>query len=182
LVEVCPDRSGQTSTNSAGAGTQTDPAGPDGTRATQRATMGRMRAVIQRASRASVAVDGEIVGAIDKPGLVVLVGATHSDSAANAEKLAAKVWGLRILRDEQSCADVGAPLLVVSQFTVYADTRKGRRPSWSAAAPGEVAEPLVDHFCATLRELGAAVETGRFGAHMDVELVNDGPVTLILEA
>jgi D-aminoacyl-tRNA deacylase len=143
--------------------------------------MGRMRAVVQRVSRASVAVDGEIVGAIDKPGLVVLVGATHTDTPADAEKLATKIWGLRILDGEQSCADTGAPLLVVSQFTLYADTRKGRRPSWSLAAPGEVAEPLVDHFCAALRDLGASVETGRFGAHMDVSLVNDGPVTLILE-
>ncbi|MGH3486369.1 MAG: D-aminoacyl-tRNA deacylase [Actinopolymorphaceae bacterium] len=140
-----------------------------------------MRAVVQRVSRASVAVDGEIVGEIDKPGLLVLVGATHDDTPAQAEKLAAKVWGLRILAGEQSCADIGAPLLVVSQFTLYADTRKGRRPSWSLAAPGEVAEPLVDHFCAALRDLGASVETGRFGAHMDVSLVNDGPVTLILE-
>jgi D-aminoacyl-tRNA deacylase len=143
--------------------------------------MGRMRAVVQRVTRASVAVDGEIVGAIDKPGLVVLVGATHTDTPADAEKLATKIWGLRILDGEQSCADTGAPLLVVSQFTLYADTRKGRRPSWSLAAPGEVAEPLVDHFCAALRDLGASVETGRFGAHMDVSLVNDGPVTLILE-
>ena len=144
--------------------------------------MGRMRAVVQRVSRASVTVDGEVVGAIDKPGLVVLVGATHSDTTANADKLAAKIWGLRILAGEQSCADVGAPLLVVSQFTVYADTRKGRRPSWSQAAPGEVAEPLVAYFCTALRGLGASVETGRFGAHMEVALVNDGPVTLILEA
>ncbi|WP_026257695.1 D-aminoacyl-tRNA deacylase [Actinopolymorpha alba] len=141
-----------------------------------------MRSVVQRVSQASVTVDGEIVGAIDKPGLLVLVGATHSDTPARAEKLAAKIWGLRILADERSCADVGAPLLVVSQFTLYADTRKGRRPSWSEAAPGEVAEPLVEHFCATLRQLGATVETGKFGAHMEVALVNDGPVTLILEA
>jgi len=144
--------------------------------------MGRMRAVVQRVSRASVTVDGEVVGAIDKPGLLVLLGATHSDTPAQAEKLAGKIWGLRILAGEQSCADLGAPLLVVSQFTLYADTRKGRRPSWSDAAPGEVAEPLVEHFCAALRQLGAAVESGRFGAHMDVALVNDGPVTLILEA
>jgi D-aminoacyl-tRNA deacylase len=156
--------------------------GPAGPHAPRGATMGRMRAVVQRVSRASVSIDGEVVGAIDKPGLVVLVGATHSDTTTHAEKLAAKIWDLRILADEQSCADVGAPLLVVSQFTLYADTRKGRRPSWSAAAPGEVAEPLVDHFCTALRELGAAVETGRFGAHMEVALVNDGPVTLILEA
>lgn len=140
-----------------------------------------MRAVVQRVSQASVVVDGETVGAIDKPGLLVLLGATHSDTPAEAEKLAGKIWGLRILDGERSCSDVGAPLLVVSQFTLYADTRKGRRPSWSAAAPGEVAEPLVEHFCTTLRGLGASVETGRFGAHMDVSLVNDGPVTLIVE-
>ncbi|GAA5015224.1 D-aminoacyl-tRNA deacylase [Actinopolymorpha pittospori] len=140
-----------------------------------------MRAVVQRVSHASVVVDGETVGAIDKPGLLVLLGATHTDSPAEAEKLAGKIWGLRILDGERSCSDVGAPLLVVSQFTLYADTRKGRRPSWSAAAPGEVAEPLVEHFCTTLRGLGATVETGRFGAHMDVSLVNDGPVTLIVE-
>ncbi len=141
-----------------------------------------MRAVVQRVSRASVTVEGQVVGTIDKPGLLVLVGATHGDSPAEAEKLAAKIWGLRILAGERSCADLGAPLLVISQFTLYADTRKGRRPSWSEAAPGAVAEPLVEHFCTSLRGLGAAVETGRFGAHMDVELVNDGPVTLILEA
>jgi D-aminoacyl-tRNA deacylase len=141
-----------------------------------------MRAVVQRVSQASVSVDGEVVGAIDKPGLVVLVGATHSDTPARAERLANKVWELRILADERSCSDVGAPLLVVSQFTLYADTRKGRRPSWSDAAPGPVAEPLVEHFCASLRSRGATVETGRFGAHMDVALVNDGPVTVILEA
>ncbi|HEY8456692.1 MAG TPA: D-aminoacyl-tRNA deacylase [Actinopolymorphaceae bacterium] len=141
-----------------------------------------MRAVVQRVSRASVTVDGEVVGAIDKPGLLVLVGSTHDDTPAKAEKLAAKIWGLRILAGEKSCSDVGAPLLVVSQFTLYADTRKGRRPSWSDAAPGEVAEPLIEHFCATLRGLGATVETGRFGAHMEVALVNDGPVTLILES
>jgi D-tyrosyl-tRNA(Tyr) deacylase len=140
-----------------------------------------VRAVVQRVTQASVTVDGEVVGAIDRPGLVVLVGVTHSDTKAHAEKLAAKIWGLRILADERSCSDVDAPLLVVSQFTLYADTRKGRRPSWSEAAPREVAEPLVEHVVATLRDLGATVETGRFGAHMKVALVNDGPVTLILE-
>ena len=140
-----------------------------------------MRAVVQRVTQASVTVDGEVVGAIDRPGLVVLVGVTHSDTEAHAEKLASKIWGLRILADERSCSDVDAPLLVVSQFTLYADTRKGRRPSWSEAAPREVAEPLVEHVVATLRALGATVETGRFGAHMKVALVNDGPVTLILE-
>lgn len=124
---------------------------------------------------------GETVGRIDEPGLVVLVGATHDDTSARAEKLAGKVQGLRILEGEASCADTGAPLLVISQFTLYADTRKGRRPSWSAAAPGEIAEPLVEAFVAALRRRGARVETGRFGAHMHVELVNDGPVTLIVE-
>ncbi|MQA83760.1 MAG: D-tyrosyl-tRNA(Tyr) deacylase [Streptosporangiales bacterium] len=141
-----------------------------------------MRAVVQRVSRASVAVDGSVVGAIDEPGLVVLVGATHTDTEAQADKLAAKIWGLRILEGEASCSDVGAPLLVVSQFTLYADTRKGRRPSWSAAAPGEVAEPLVEEFVGALRRRGARVETGVFGAHMDVALAGDGPVTLIVEA
>lgn len=127
-------------------------------------------------------VGGEVVGEIDKPGLLVLLGVTHTDGQAEADKLAGKIWGLRILRDEQSCSDIGAPLLVVSQFTLYADTRKGRRPSWSQAAPGEVAEPLVDYFCAALRSLGAVVETGRFGAQMEVSLVNDGPVTILVEA
>jgi D-tyrosyl-tRNA(Tyr) deacylase len=140
-----------------------------------------MRAVVQRVSRASVTVNGSIVGRIDRPGLVVLVGVTHSDTPADAERLAAKVHDLRILDGERSAADVGAPLLVVSQFTLYADTRKGRRPSWGAAAPGPVAEPLVDHVVDTLRGRGAHVETGHFGAHMAVELVNDGPVTLLLE-
>jgi D-tyrosyl-tRNA(Tyr) deacylase len=120
-------------------------------------------------------------GAIDEPGLLVLVGVTHSDTAGHAAKLAAKLWGLRILEWEKSCSDVGAPLLVISQFTLYADTRKGRRPSWLAAAPGPVAEPLVDAVVAALRELGAHVETGVFGADMKVELVNDGPVTIILD-
>ena len=141
-----------------------------------------MRAVVQRASRASVEVGGAAVASLPGPGLVVLVGVTHSDTAAVAAALARKIYHLRILRDEMSCADTGAPLLVISQFTLYADTRKGRRPTWQAAAPGPVAEPLVDSFVAALRALGAVVETGVFGAHMDVELVNDGPVTLILDA
>jgi D-tyrosyl-tRNA(Tyr) deacylase len=141
-----------------------------------------MRAVVQRVSQASVTVAGEVVGAIDGPGLLVLLGVTHGDTEATAATLARKVYELRILEGEKSCRDVDAPLLVVSQFTLYADTRKGRRPSWSAAAPGPVAEPLVDAFCAALRELGAQVETGRFGAMMQVALVNDGPVTLLLEA
>lgn len=140
-----------------------------------------MRAVVQRVSRASVTVDGSVVGALQEPGLVVLVGVTHDDTPAIAARLAAKIWGLRILDGEKSCSDVGAPLLVISQFTLYADTAKGRRPSWLAAAPGDVASPLVDAVVATLRELGARVETGVFGADMKVELVNDGPITIILE-
>lgn len=140
-----------------------------------------MRLVVQRVSRAAVSIDGEVVGAIG-PGLCVLVGATHADTPADADRLADKVWGLRILDGERSASDVDAPLLVVSQFTLYADVRKGRRPSWSAAAPGAVSEPLVDAFVAALRRRGAHVETGRFGAEMAVELVNDGPVTLTLDS
>lgn len=127
-------------------------------------------------------MDGEIVGRLPSAGLVVLAGVTHTDTTADAQKLADKVWNLRILDGEVSCADAQAPLLVISQFTLYADTRKGRRPSWGDAAPGPVAEPLVDAFVEALRGLGAHVETGRFGAHMLVSLVNDGPVTLILES
>jgi D-aminoacyl-tRNA deacylase len=140
-----------------------------------------MRCVVQVAREAAVSVDGHVVGALTGPGLVVLVGVTHTDTAADAVRLAAKVHDLRILPGERSAAEAGAPLLVVSQFTLYADTRKGRRPSWSAAAPGPVAEPLVDAFVASLRDRGAAVETGVFGADMQVSLVNDGPMTLILE-
>jgi D-tyrosyl-tRNA(Tyr) deacylase len=140
-----------------------------------------MRAVVQRVSSASVTVDGAVIGAIDEPGLLVLVGVTHDDTAAQADKLAAKVWGLRILDGEKSCSDLNAPLLVVSQFTLYADTAKGRRPSWNNAAPGPVAEPLVDAVVAALRALGARVETGKFGADMKVALVNDGPITIIIE-
>jgi D-tyrosyl-tRNA(Tyr) deacylase len=141
-----------------------------------------MRAVVQRVTSAHVTVADEVVGALQRPGLLVLVGVTHDDSAAIAARLADKVWNLRILADERSCAEVGAPLLVVSQFTLYADTRKGRRPSWSAAAPRPVSEPLVDAFVAALRSLGAEVATGVFGADMAVSLVNDGPVTLILDS
>src|SRR5712691_9496822 len=141
-----------------------------------------VRAVVQRASRASVEVAGATVGRLPGAGLVVLVGVTHSDTPATAAFLARKIYHLRILRDEKSCADTGAPLLVISQFTLYAETRKGRRPTWQAAAPGPVAEPLVTAFADTLRELGASVQTGVFGADMQVMLVNDGPVTLILEA
>ena len=140
-----------------------------------------MRAVVQRVSQASVSVDGRVTGAIDEPGLMVLVGVTHTDTPEQAAKLAAKLWGLRILEGEKSCSDVAAPLLVISQFTLYADTRKGRRPSWLAAAPGPVAEPLVDAVLEALRGLGAHVETGVFGADMKVQLTNDGPVTIVLD-
>ncbi|SNT59039.1 D-tyrosyl-tRNA(Tyr) deacylase [Streptosporangium subroseum] len=140
-----------------------------------------MRAVVQRVSSASVVVDGVTVGAIDEPGLLVLVGVTHTDTPAEAARLAAKLWGLRILSGEKSCSDIGAPLLVVSQFTLYGDARKGRRPTWQAAAPGPVAEPLVEAVCIGLRKLGAHVETGVFGADMQVTLTNDGPITLVLE-
>jgi D-tyrosyl-tRNA(Tyr) deacylase len=129
-----------------------------------------------------VTVDGAVVGRLTAPGLVVLVGVTHSDTQATAAALASKVYYLRILAGEKSCADLRAPLLVVSQFTLYADSARGRRPSWSLAAPGPVAEPLVAAFAGALRTLGASVETGVFGAHMLLQLVNDGPVTLILEA
>jgi D-tyrosyl-tRNA(Tyr) deacylase len=136
---------------------------------------------VQRVSRASVAVDGNVVGEIDEPGLLVLVGVTHDDTPDLAAKLAAKLWGLRILDGEKSCSDVGAPLLVISQFTLYADLAKGRRPSWSAAAPGPVAEPLVSAVIQALRDGGARVQTGVFGADMKVSLVNDGPVTIIVD-
>jgi D-tyrosyl-tRNA(Tyr) deacylase len=140
-----------------------------------------MRAVVQRVTQASVTVDGRVTGAIEEPGLLVLVGITHDDTAQKARKLAAKLWGLRILDGEKSCADLNAPLLVVSQFTLYAETAKGRRPTWNNAAPGPVAEPLVEAMINELRTLGARVETGEFGADMKVALVNDGPVTIILE-
>ena len=140
-----------------------------------------MRAVVQRVSEASVAVGEQVVGAIGEPGLLVLVGVTHQDTPEKAAKLAAKLWGLRILEGEKSCSDVGAPLLVISQFTLYAGTGKGRRPTWQAAAPGPVAEPIVDAVVSSLRALGAHVQTGMFGAYMKVSLTNDGPVTIILE-
>jgi len=141
-----------------------------------------VRAVLQRASRASVTVDGEVVASFSRQGLVALVGVTHSDGIAEAELIARKIADLRILDDEVSVLDAGAPVIVVSQFTLYADTRKGRRPTWNAAAPGQVASPLVDAVVAALRERGLEVGTGVFGAHMDVELVNDGPITILLEA
>jgi D-tyrosyl-tRNA(Tyr) deacylase len=142
-----------------------------------------MRVLVQRVSSAAVSVDGRLVGAIrpDNQGLLAFVGVTHSDDADKAQRLAEKLWNLRILADERSAADVNAPILVVSQFTLYADTAKGRRPSWNAAAPGPVAEPLVTAFAEALRRFGAQVETGVFGANMQVELVNDGPVTVLLE-
>jgi D-tyrosyl-tRNA(Tyr) deacylase len=138
--------------------------------------------VVQRVSEASVSVAGQVVGELPAPGLVVLVGVTHDDTQPTAAALASKIYYLRILDGEKSCADTGAPLLVVSQFTLYAQTAKGRRPTWQAAAPREIAEPLVAAFADALRSLGASVQTGVFGAEMAVALVNDGPVTLILEA
>ncbi len=146
--------------------------------------MARMRAVVQRVSGAAVTVAGEQVGAIEGPGLCVLVGVTHGDTGEKAAQLARKLWTLRLFDGgevEQSCSDLNAPLLVISQFTLYGDARKGRRPTWNAAAPGPVAEPLVDEVVAQLRTLGATVETGRFGADMKVSLVNDGPFTVLLE-
>jgi D-tyrosyl-tRNA(Tyr) deacylase len=140
-----------------------------------------MRAVVQRVTQASVSVAGQVAGAVDEPGLLVLVGITHDDTPELAARLAAKLWGLRILDGEKSCSDIGAPLLVISQFTLYADLAKGRRPSWSAAAPGQVAEPLVGAVVQALRDLGARVQTGVFGAEMKVSLVNDGPVTIIID-
>ncbi len=141
-----------------------------------------MRAVVQRVTRACVTVAGEVVGQITRPGLAVLVGVTPGDGPAQVELIARKVAELRILRDEQAAVDVGAPVLVVSQFTLYADTRKGRRPTWNAAAPGAVAEPLVEAVVGALRARGLEVATGVFGADMAVELVNDGPVTILLES
>ena len=142
-----------------------------------------MRVLVQRVTSASVSVGGEVVGAIRPPGqgLLALVGVTHTDTDDVARRMAEKLWQLRILDDERAAADVSAPILVVSQFTLYANTMKGRRPTWNAAAPGAVAEPLVTVFADTLRGLGAHVETGVFGADMAVELVNDGPVTVLLE-
>jgi D-tyrosyl-tRNA(Tyr) deacylase len=141
-----------------------------------------MRAVVQRVLGASVTVAGEQVGAIDGVGLLVYLGVTHDDGAADVAWISRKIWDLRILRDEQSASDIAAPVLVVSQFTLYGDARKGRRPTWQAAAPGPVSEPLYDAVCAALRELGAHVETGAFGADMRVSSVNDGPITMVLES
>lgn len=142
-----------------------------------------MRVLVQRVTAASVTVGGHVVGAIkpQRQGLVALVGVTHADDPSVAQRMAEKLWQLRILDEQRSASDVGAPILVISQFTLYANTAKGRRPSWNAAAPADVAQPLVDAFAAALRVLGADVATGVFGAHMQVELVNDGPVTVMLE-
>ena len=140
-----------------------------------------VRAVVQCVSSASVVVDDVVVGSLDSPGLLVYLGITHSDGPAEVDWIARKIWGLRILRDEQSASDVGAPVLVVSQFTLYGDARKGRRPTWEAAAPGPVSKPLYDAFGAALTALGAHVERGVFGAHMKVKSVNEGPFTVLLE-
>jgi D-tyrosyl-tRNA(Tyr) deacylase len=138
--------------------------------------------VVQRVARASVTVDGTVVGAIEGPGLLVYLGVTHTDGPEQVTWLARKVWELRILRDERSASEESSPVLVVSQFTLYGDARKGRRPTWQAAAPRETSEPMYDAFCAELDRLGAPVERGVFGADMRVDSVNDGPVTLILES
>jgi D-tyrosyl-tRNA(Tyr) deacylase len=142
-----------------------------------------VRVLVQRVTSATVSVEGEVVGAIrpEGQGLLALVGVTHDDDPQTAAQLAEKLWRLRILEEEKSAAEVGAPVLVVSQFTLYANTKKGRRPAWNAAAPGSVAEPIVAVFADALRNLGAQVEAGIFGAHMQVELINDGPVTVLLE-
>jgi D-tyrosyl-tRNA(Tyr) deacylase len=141
-----------------------------------------MRAVLQRVSRASVSVEGQVVGELTAPGLVVLVGITHDDGPAEVAWLARKVRELRIMREERSVADLGAGVLVVSQFTLYGDARKGRRPTWAAAAPGPVSEPLYEAVCTELERLGTPVERGVFGADMAVDLANDGPVTLVLDS
>ena len=142
-----------------------------------------MRGILQRVARASVSVDGETIGECPGPGALVLVGVTHEDTLEQAKTLARKIAELRIFEDETSIQDRGeeASVLIVSQFTLYGDVRKGRRPSWSKAAPGPVAEPLVDAVVEELRNRGIRVETGRFGAMMSVELVNDGPYTLVIE-
>ncbi len=140
-----------------------------------------MRVVLTRVSSASVTVDGEVIAELPRPGLLALLGVGHDDTAADGAALARKIWGLRILEGELSASDVDAPVLVVSQFTLFASTRKGRRPSWSRAAPGPVSEPLVEEFCAALEGLGAAVFRGRFGADMKVSSVNDGPITITID-
>lgn len=141
-----------------------------------------MRVVLQRVNRASVTVDDEIVGSVEGPALVALVGITHEDSRVEVQKLAEKTLNQRIFAGEKCATDINAPVLVISQFTLYADMKKGRRPSWSKAAPGAISEPLYNAYVDVLRELGARVETGVFGASMQVSLINDGPVTLILDS
>lgn len=141
-----------------------------------------MRAVIQVASNAHVEVEGEVVGKLDAPGLVILLGVTHDDDQDTARKVAEKIWQLRILEDETSAAGTDAPLLVISQFTLYGSVSKGRRPSWSNAAPGPISEPLYEYFVRYLRELGATVATGKFGAMMNVSLTNTGPFTVIVDS
>ena len=141
-----------------------------------------MRAVIQRVTDASVSIDGVVVSSMDRAGLLVLLGVTHGDGAAQVDWMARKVHGLRLLRDERSVSDVGAPVLVVSQFTVYGEATRGRRPTWNAAAPGAVAEGLYEQVCDRLEQLGTPVSRGRFGEDMQVSLVNDGPVTLVLDS
>ena len=140
-----------------------------------------MRAVVQRVLSASVSVAGDVTGKVDGPGLVVLLGVTHDDGPREVAWMARKIWDLRIMREEKSAAELDAGILVISQFTLYGNARKGRRPTWNAAAPGPVSEPIYDAVCAELERLGATVARGVFGADMQVSLVNDGPVTLILE-
>lgn len=141
-----------------------------------------MRAVLQRVTGASVTVAGQAVGRLEESGLVVLLGITHDDGPEQVTWMVRKIRDLRIMRDESSVAEVGGPVLVISQFTLYGDARKGRRPTWNAAAPGEVAEPIYEAVCAGLEEAGTCVERGAFGADMAVELVNDGPVTMLLDS
>jgi len=141
-----------------------------------------VRAVVQRVLSASVSVDGTVVGEIAGPGLLVLLGVTHGDGEHEVDWTARKLWELRLFRDERSASELGAEILVVSQFTVYGEARKGRRPTWNAAAPGSVSEPVYDAVCSRLEGLGATVARGRFGADMQVALVNDGPVTLVLDS
>ena len=140
-----------------------------------------MRAVVQRVLQASVEIDGKVVGEVAEPALLVLLGVTHTDGPDEVAWMARKIWDVRLLREERSLSDVGGSVLLVSQFTLYGDARKGRRPTWAQAAPGEVSEPVYDAVAAELRRLGATVATGRFGADMQVHSVNDGPVTLLLE-
>jgi D-aminoacyl-tRNA deacylase len=140
-----------------------------------------MRAVVQTVTSASVVVDGQVVGSLAEPGLLVYLGITHTDGPAEVAWMARKIWTLRVLPDERSASDLGAPVLVVSQFTLYGDARKGRRPTWEAAAPGAVSEPLYEAVCTALRDLGAEVATGTFGAHMEVSSVNQGPFTILLD-